>query len=264
MKAAIRSAFPRTYDALATARATVARLADGAAVYAQDGMKLYGKSLDFLSDPRFVEAYRAGMDTGHHICRERGSDADIHNEYRVYLCCWAAESGARLDGDFVECGVNTGITSVAICRYLDFNRLRRRFFLFDTFAGIPIEQASDEEREARADESARFYEECFELASQNFAPWPGCTLVRGRIPETLGHHTIDRVAYLHLDMNIAAPEIAAIDHFWPRLVPGAIVLLDDYGYEQYRPQKNAMDAWCGAHGVPIVTLPTGQGMMVKA
>jgi len=142
--------------------------------------------------------------------------------------------------------------------------LPKRFFLFDTYQGIPIEQASEKERSAREVENARFYEECFELATRNFAKWPNCVLVRGRIPDTLGVHDIDRVAYLHLDMNIAAPEIAAIEHFWPRIVTGGVVLLDDYGFEQYRPQKIAMDAWASSAGVAIATLPTGQGLILKA
>ena len=263
LKSVLRTAFPRTYVALAKARLSFAMLVDQKSDYPHDGMKLYGKSLDFLNDPRFVQAYERGMNTGHHIGREKGSHDDIHNEYRVYLCCWAAANGARLDGDFVECGVNTGITSVAICNYVDFNRLGKTFFLFDTYNGIPIDQASEVERKARAEESARLYDECFELAKRNFAPWPSCVLVRGRIPDTLACHEIKRVAYLHLDMNIAAPEIAAIEHFWPRLVIGAVVMLDDYGFAQFRPQKDAMDAWAVAHGVSVATLPTGQGMIVK-
>jgi len=64
-------------------------------------------------------------------------------------------------------------------------------------------------------------------------------------------------------MNIAAPEIAAIEHFWPRMTTGGIAMLDDYGFEQYRPQKMAMDKWALSAGVAIATLPTGQGMILK-
>ena len=263
MKLILRQHFPQAYDFAAQAKQAVIKTLDDSAGYAHDGMKLYGKSLDFLSEPRFVNAYAAGMDTGHHICREVGSNDDIHNEYRVYLCCWAAEHGSRLEGDFVECGVNTGITSVAICKYLDFNSLQKRFYLYDTYRGIPLEQANEWERVERQHENENFYEECFDLAKKNFAPWPGCTLVRGMIPDTLAAHDIPKVAYLHIDMNIAAPEVAAMEHFWPRLVPSAIVLFDDYGFAGYRPQKLALDRWASSQGVAIATLPTGQGMLVK-
>jgi len=264
MKDLLRKNIPALYGAASQVKAGLVKALETAPAYGCDGMKLYGKSLDFLTDPRFVAAYAAGMNTGHHICREKGSDADIHNEYRVYMCCWAATHASRLRGDFVECGVNTGITSVAVCTFIDFNETRKQFYLFDTYQGIPLEQAGDLERAARTEENALFYEECFDLARRNFASWPGCVLVRGRIPETLTKHDIKEIAYLHLDMNIAAPEIAAIEHFWPRLVAGGIVMLDDYGFEQYRPQKTAMDAWARNNGVLVATLPTGQGMMLKA
>ena len=54
-----------------------------------------------------------------------------------------------LAGDFVECGTNTGIMSLAICKYIDFNNTGKRFFLFDTYCGIPEEQILPEERHAR-------------------------------------------------------------------------------------------------------------------
>ncbi|MGO9835099.1 MAG: TylF/MycF/NovP-related O-methyltransferase [Polyangiaceae bacterium] len=129
---------------------------------------------------------------------------------------------------------------------------------------IPLEQAATVERGPRAEENARFYDECFDLARRNFSRCPGCVLVRGKIPDTLTRYDVKQVAYLHLDMNIATPEIAAIEHFWSRLVTGGIVILDDYGFEHYRPQKTAMDAWARNSGVLVATLPTGQGMMLKA
>jgi O-methyltransferase len=253
------------YHTAARVRSEIVRVLEQKPDYDHDGMRLYGKSLDFLRDPRFTAAYAAGMNTEHHICRPKGSTEDIHNEYRVYMCCWAASHAARLPGDFVECGVNTGITSVAICTFLNFNETKKRFFLFDTYQGIPLEQATEAERVARAEENERYYEECFDVAKRNFAPWPNCILVRGRIPETLQNdHQIERIAYMHLDMNIAAPEIAAIEHFWPRMVTGGIIMLDDDGYEQYRPQKTAMDNFARKAGVLVATLPTGQGMILKS
>jgi hypothetical protein len=232
--------------------------------YAADGLAVWHISADFLADPQFLRAYRRGMGSGHHIARPPGSDADIRIEWRVHTLLWAAAHAARLDGDFVECGVNTGIFSLAICDYLDFNATGKSFYLFDTFAGIPDEQISDEERRlGRAEESRVMFSPCFEVAARNFAPYPRARLIRGRVPDTLRVVDVRRVCYLSLDMNLAEPELAAIEHFWDRLVPGAPVVLDDYGWSHYRPQKEAMDAFAGRNGVSILTLPTGQGLLLK-
>ena len=52
-------------------------------------------------------------------------------------------------------------------------------------------------------------------------------------------------------------------HFWPRLVPGAAVVLDDYAFHGYHPQKQAMDDFARIHEVEIASLPTGQGLLLK-
>jgi predicted O-methyltransferase YrrM len=59
------------------------------------------------------------------------------------------------------------------------------------------------------------------------------------------------------------PEIAAVTHFWPRLSPGGVILLDDYNWLPHVNQKAAFDAFAKAQGVPILGLPTGQGVIVK-
>lgn len=230
--------------------------------YDEDGLRLWAKSLDFLKDPRFTKAYEQGMNSGHKIQRSKGSTEDIGIRYRVYTCCWAASYSKNLIGDFVECGVNTGIVSLAVCDYVDFNSLNKKFFLFDTFRGIPIEQASTAELQHVKYLNREYYEECYETAKQNFAPYPDALLVRGLVPDSLEIVTIEKVAYLHLDMNLAYPEIAALTHFWDRLVPGAVVVLDDYGWSLNRPQKDAMDDFARQKGVDIYTAPTGQGILI--
>lgn len=83
------------------------------------------------------------------------------------------------------------------------------------------------------------------------------------IPETLAVVETEEVAFLHLDLNCAPPEIAAIEHFWPLLVSGAVVLLDDYAYLGYETQKAAMDRFATGVGVEVLSLPTGQGLILK-
>ena len=57
--------------------------------------------------------------------------------------CCAAAQGTSLPRDFVECGVYTGILSLAVCDYVDFNHTGTAFHLIDTFCGIPKDQAGD-------------------------------------------------------------------------------------------------------------------------
>ena len=58
--------------------------------------------------------------------------------------------------------------------------------------------------------------------------------------------------------------MAALEYFWERLVPGALVLFDDYAYRGYEAQKRALDALARRRDVPIASLPTGQGLLIRA
>ena len=64
-------------------------------------------------------------------------------------------------------------------------------------------------------------------------------------------------------MNIAAPERAALEHFWPKLVSGAVVVLDDYGGINRPLQRQYADEFAAEVKVPILVLPTGQGLLLK-
>jgi hypothetical protein len=229
--------------------------------YAQDGL-ISVHSHAFIEDPAFIKAYARGV-------RAIGGIDTYEWHWRIHIGLWAASVASRLEGDFVECGVNRGFLSSAIMDYLDWNSLDRDFYLLDTFTGLDERFVSDTERKDGALRKnagnllSGFYTGAVDEVRANFAQWSRVHIVEGAVPETLERVQSHRVAYLHIDMNCAPPEVAALAHFWERLVPGAPVLLDDYAYLGYTPQKLAMDDFAQAHGVTICSLPTGQGLILK-
>jgi hypothetical protein len=224
-----------------------------AAAYNEDCL-MTTHNADFVRNPRFVAAYNRGI---------AAVGGDYRFRWRVHVGLWAAARAVHLPGDFVECGVNRGFMSSAIMQYLEWNRLDRRFFLFDTFRGLDEDLLTDEEKRLGKTASFNNYTECFAEAQANFAEFKQVFLIRGSVPSTLPQAQTDEVCYLHIDMNCVAPEVAAIHYFWERLVAGALVLLDDYGSPGYEPQKHGMDAFARDQGVEILSLPTGQGMIIK-
>jgi hypothetical protein len=229
--------------------------------YAQDGL-VSVHSHAFMDDPQFQRAYARG------VAAIGGVDS-YHWHWRVHIGLWAARLGVELEGDFVECGVNRGFLSSAIMDYLDWNSQQRDFWLLDTFAGLDARFISEAERAGgalrrNAESLDRgFYVRGADGARANFAQWPRARIIEGAVPETLGRISASRVAYLHLDMNVAPPEIAALAHLWGKLSAGAPVLLDDYAYLGHAAQRQALDAFARAHGVAICSLPTGQGLIIK-
>ncbi len=72
-----------------------------------------------------------------------------------------------------------------------------------------------------------------------------------------------KIAFMHLDINSAPAEIAALELLFDRIVPGGIIVLDDYGWLAYRAQQQAELNFFAARGIKVLELPTGQGLVVK-
>jgi hypothetical protein len=220
--------------------------------YHEDGLATE-HNCDFLRDERFCRAYGLGRATGSFRGREL--------RWRVHVACWAAAHAQHLAGDYVECGVYRGGLARAIVDYIDFGALDKTFYLFDTFAGIPDEAISPAER--ALGRLPGEYDECYTAVCETFRPFSNVRVIQGVVPEALLQVEIERVAYLSLDMNVYQPEIAAAEHFWPRLASGGVILLDDYGFSRHVLQKRAFDIFAAQRGVSILSLPTGQGLLIK-
>lgn len=230
-------------------------------LYANDALITFN-SHAFLDDPAFQRAYQRGA-------RALNAVDWYQWQWRVHVGLWAASSASLLDGDFVECGVSYGFLSSAVMEYLDWDRLGKTFYLLDTFTGIDPRFVTEHEREAGALEKSRLnvrngmYASGVDSVRANFAQWHNQRIIVGAVPETLDQVDASAVAYLHIDMNCAPPEVAALRYFWPRLTPGAFVLLDDYANRGRDEQRVAMDKVASELGVQICALPTGQGLLIK-
>jgi hypothetical protein len=207
---------------------------------------------DFVDDPDFVRAYQRGV---------RAAGWDYRIRWRVYVALWVAAAGTRIPGDFVECGVGRGMVSSAVLESLPWADLGRRFLLVDTF--LPYFPDADG-RQGEDQGISQHYASDVEAVRANFAEWPDVCLIQGHIPEVLDTIDVEAVAYLHLDLNAAEAERAALRHFWPLLSSGGFVLLDDYGFGgEHRLQKRSADEFAAAANTRVLTLPTGQGILVK-
>lgn len=227
--------------------------------FADDGLISQHIS-DFMNDEKFIVAYNEGVAQGGLENHPGGI------QFRVYVCCWAATYASKLNGDFVECGVGKGILSKAVCKYIDFNSTEKSFYLFDTFSGIPLEDAASSSERKNMDflNKAHFDSDYSEVIKKSFSAFPKVSLVKGKVPDSFSKVKLGAISYLSIDMNNSKAEIAAIDYLWNRLVVGAVVVLDDYAYgEEFRKQKNAWDEFAKKTNFEILSLPTGQGLIIK-
>lgn len=219
--------------------------------YEEDGFATI-HSTAFLESPRFREAYQSGLKT----------QSWTGIAWRAHVIAWAAQHACGLDGDFIECGVNRGGYSRLIVDYVGLKSQTRKFYLLDTFSGLVPELVSEDEVK-RGILNAYKYDDCFSSVQETFADCPNVILVRGTVPDTLAQVTAQKIAFISIDMNCIEPEIAAATAFWDRLVPGGIMVLDDYGHPLHVGQRVAFDQFAAERGVVILSLPTAQGLILK-
>lgn len=225
----------------------------GPITYATDSL-VTSNNCDFIREPRFARAYAAAAATK--------PWEGFTSQWRTYITCWFGDMVKHLPGDFVECGVNTGAYSRAIIDYVDFNQLDKKFYLMDTFEGLDPSLITEKEKQAGIDTYLTHYKDVYEQVKATFKDF-NTRMIKGAIPGTLKECDTEQVCYLSIDMNSVEPEIAAANFFWDKIVIGGVVILDDYGFPMHIHQKEAFDDFAKKRGQSILSLPTGQGVIIK-
>lgn len=216
-----------------------------AGTYAGDNLFTYHRNLGFLEDPALMEAFR----------RHATTEIEQAVLWRISVVLWGIRNGLRLEGDFVECACYKGTTARIVCDAVDFSsRLERHYYLYDLFDHDPTQP-----HHAMPEHSKQLYG----WVKQRFCDFPNVTVTQGKVPEVLHDVAPEKIAFMHLDLNNADAELGALEMLFDRLVPGAVLVLDDYGWLAYRAQKEAEDPWFAQRGYRVLELPTGQGLVIK-
>jgi O-methyltransferase len=212
--------------------------------YFGDNLFTWGRNNSLLEDEAFRKAWTTNTQDA----------ADKAIGWRRYLLACAGYHCVQLPGDFVECGAYAGTGIKTVMDYLGGPSFPKAFWGYDTFDYHPVKELQMEEQRPGL----------YQRVQERFAGYPQVRLVAGLIPESFAQGIPERVAYLHIDLNNAEGEIAALEHLFDRVVSGGIIILDDYEWaDVYRRQKQAEDPWFTQRGYRVFPLPTGQGLLLK-
>lgn len=230
-------------DAVAAAAKEICTLGFGGSHFS-DNLLTWGRNMSMMDDATFVWAWQSNAE----------SEADRSIVWRRYVLACAAFHCVQLPGDFVECGAYTGVGMKTLMDYLGGQAFPKTYWGYDIF-----EHDASMLNHSMPAHGAGLYER----VQKKFADYPQVRLVKGLIPQSFEGNCPDRIAFMHIDMNQAPAEIAALEHLFERMVPGAILILDDYEWSGYREQKLAEDQWFDQRRYRVMPLPTGQGMVFK-
>ena len=180
----------------------------------------------------------------------------------------------RIPGDFVECGVWRGGSMHAVARTLAAcGDVGRELFLYDTFEGM----TTPTEKDVRWDgvhparwlkhsahnkhDSAIWAYASLEEVEAGFekVPYPKgrLHLVRGPVEQTVPGVLPEKIALLRLDTDWYSSTAHELEHMYDRLVPGGVLLLDDYAH--WRGAREATDEWLARTGEKLLLVRMGGG-----
>ena len=168
-------------------------------------------------------------------------------------------------GDYAELGTYRGNYSRII-----FSRMASdaTLYCFDTFAGFPESSVKTEAETTGHEVSVgTFSDTSREGVVRTIAggPSPRLILRQGEFPSTFRGLEDRRFRFVLLDADLYEPIKAGLECFWPRLVPGGVILAHDYlsGYpgvrkairEFFEPQGITPVPWPDRVGTAVVVKP---------
>ncbi len=170
---------------------------------------------------------------------------------------------AHLPGSIVELGVFKGASLFAFAHFLEIfchGDRSRRAIGFDSFQGLTGFSEKDGLKESAHSKleggwSARDFEgdltEMMQLfAEESFVPQaPRLQLVKGDIqqtvPEYLQANPGLRISLLHFDCDLYEPTLAGLKHLVPHMVPGGLVVFDEYAITAWAGETRAVEEFFG-------------------
>lgn len=221
--------------------------------YMADGLGTLHYS-PFLDDAEWSRLYDS-------MARDWYRDEIVDARWRMWLLTSYARHARNLPGNYAEFGTYRGGCAWMVLSTADLQPTRR-FHLFDTFSGIPDRELTEDERAAGF--AGRLSDTSVEYVRNLLEPWdPIPQLWPGDVFDTIPAAETGELAFLHLDLNAAAPTGHVLEHVYDRLVPGGIALFDDYGWPAYEDQRYVVEAFLRDRREELVALPTGQAVLTK-
>lgn len=242
--------------------------ADVRIVRIHQGLLRSYKLRDFTADPWFWPLAAPVMNTG----------LTTLSPDRLHVLGQAVRNTARLAAPVAEVGCYGGGSARFIADTLA--SLGRppegiEIHIFDTFAGqVAVDPEKDRAEGVPSEHEVglfgpngvnAFNGQIEASARAALSTYPRARFHVGPVERTT--HEVDglRFALVHLDADLYSPTRHSLEFFWPRLLPGGVLVLDDYGFVTCPGTKMATDEFvdAGRPGLQGWYVHTGQYLITK-
>ena len=211
-------------------------------IFAADNMILSSKTAGFLRQEEFAN-----------LANKYFSGDSLHSSiiWRIHILAWAMNSCRDLDGDFIEFGCYDAVVAEFLIDYNNFSDYKKTFFLYDIFDNPPTEKGE------------KHSPELFDNVKKRMAKYEFVKVTKGLLPGSFEKNIPEKLAFVHMDLNSAETEMSLLNLFFDKLVPGGILILDDYGTMGYENQYSQEKEFFNERGYSVIELPTGGGLVIK-
>jgi hypothetical protein len=180
---------------------------------------------------------------------------------RVASLCQAVSYVVKnnIEGDIVECGVWKGGSIMAAAFALIFlGDTSRTLYLFDTFEGMSEPTEADLVASTKQSAQSLMHTEVrsyspIEEVRENIKSvrYPGqIVLVKGKVEDTIPYNFQKPFAILRLDTDWYESTRHELNHLYPRLAKGGVLIIDDYGH--WEGARKAVDEYIDQNRLPVL------------
>jgi hypothetical protein len=158
-------------------------------------------------------------------------------------------------GAVAEAGVFAGGSAKLICEA----KGDRELHLFDVFETLQEKPAAGTPGAAAVRSHFRRLHAREADVRKTLGGYAGVSFHTGVFPETAAPVAGRLFSFVHLDLDLEAGTLAALEFFYPRLAPGALLVADDFASA---PIQAAFRAYFHSRPATIIGLPWSQGIVV--
>ncbi len=217
----------------------------------------------FEVDPEFNQLYDLAQEK-----TQMSSTDNILRRQRHYTLVKLLQQRFPIinQGNVAECGCWRGLSSYQIASNLKRMGFNQTFLIFDSFEGLSEYKEEDgkhtltpAEEEVRREQFA-----CsLDIVKQNLREFDFIFFKKGWIPERFEESSDMAFSFVHIDVDMYQPIRDSLEFFYPRLIPGGIIVLDDYGFLGFPGAKKATDEYLIDKSDFFLPLPSGSAFIIK-
>lgn len=178
---------------------------------------------------------------------------------RCYVLYTLASQALHLHGDIWECGVYKGGTALLLAQAIAQGAgtpARPQLHLFDTFTGLP---PTDTQRDLL--HAGAFADTTLDAVTRLLEEYDFVSYHRGTMPGTFEELEAATISFAHVDVDIYDSVLACCAFIYPRLVAGAVMVFDDYGFPSCPGARRAVDEFFADKPERPLVLHSGQAVV---